>query len=72
MNKNDERTAKYLKVFNTPQGKWVLEDLKKRFSSHYGLGDGTVDGVALALMLAGQRGEASVIRYIERQLEKGN
>ena len=67
----DERVAKYLSVFNSAKGKWVLEDLTEKFTGHKGLGDGTADGITVAMLLAAQRGQSEVIDYIERQLNKG-
>lgn len=67
--KNEERKAKYMKVFSTTEGQWVLNDLTKRFTNHKGFGDGKGDGMTLALLLASERGEAIPIQFIERQIK---
>lgn len=65
-----KKRAKYKLVFSTPEGKLVLEDLKKKFQKHKNIDNG-VDGVSMALSAFRFMGNAEVINHIENIIKQG-
>lgn len=70
MAREDERKAKYLKVFSTVEGQWVLADLKEKFACFKQMPTGK-DGIHTAMLMANEQGSAEVPMFIDKIMSKG-
>lgn len=68
MSQDSDLSISITKIFSTPDGEQVLKALRRRFKENDGLPQHS-DGIAIALYMAEQRGAASVVNFIERQID---